>query len=339
MKKTREISGYRFQDLDFNALVEEGAPVIVKAALSQAPLVLAGQSSRQDAISHLIAHAGDSPVINYSAESDTNGRFFYRPEMDGFNFDTELVSIPAFFENLDSSIKTRDGRAFYVCSVDIDQNFSGLLPDNGMDLSSGVFSEYPARAGIWLGSKTTAATHFDVSNNIAACMVGRRRFTLFPPDQVQNLYPGPLEPTPGGQVVSMFDPNAPDFEAFPKAKEALGHAQVAEIEPGDLLVYPAMWWHQVEALDEFNVMINYWWNLVPDHLDDPMVAMLHGMLSLRDRPDYEKKAWRELFDFYVFGDANEPRAHLPAHIHGALGHMDEQTARRLRLQLIKKINR
>ena len=170
-------------------------------------------------------------------------------------------------------------------------------------------------------------------------MVGRRRFTLFPPAQVENLYPGPLEPTPGGQVVSMFDMNSPDFERFPRAAMALEEGEVAELDAGDVLVYPAMWWHQVEALDDFNVMINYWWNPVPAFVDDPMNTLLHALLSLRDRPDNEKMAWRSFFDFYVFGEPDRPREHLPEHTHGALAPMNEVSARRLRAKLIKKFNR
>ena len=146
-----------------------------------------------------------------------------------------------------------------------------------------------------------------MSNNLACCMVGRRRFTLFPPDQIANLYPGPLEPTPGGQVVSMVDFRAPDFDRFPRFRDALDAAEVAELEPGDVLFYPAMWWHHVEALDPFNVMINYWWNASPAFMDTPMTTLLHALLSLRDRPEHEKAAWRALFDYYVFGPADTRR--------------------------------
>jgi hypothetical protein len=111
--------------------------------------------------------------------------------------------------------------------------------------------------------------------------VGRRRFVLFPPEQVANLYPGPLEQTPGGQVVTMADIDAPDFERFPGLRDALAVAEVAELEPGDALYYPAMWWHQVNALESFNVMVNYWWNTVPEFMDTPQNTLLHGLLSLR----------------------------------------------------------
>ena len=88
---------------------------------------------------------------------------------------------------------------------------------------------------IWLGNRTPAPCHCDFSNNIAVCAVGRRRFTLFAPDQEANLYPGPLAPTPGGQVVSMGDFYAPDLARYPRFADALAVAQVAEMEPGDVL--------------------------------------------------------------------------------------------------------
>jgi hypothetical protein len=109
----------------------------------------------------------------------------------------------------------------------------------------------------------------------------------------------------------MTDIQAPDFERFPKLRDALAAAQVAEMEPGDALFYPAMWWHQVEALERFNVMINYWWNTTPSYMDTPQNTLLHALLSLRDRPESEKQAWRAMFEYYVFGPAGKAAAHLP----------------------------
>jgi hypothetical protein len=170
-------------------------------------------------------------------------------------------------------------------------------------------------------------------------VAGRRRFTLFPPDQAANLYPGPLEPTPGGQAVSLVDFRKPDLDRFPRFASAMAAAQVADLEPGDVLVYPALWWHQVEALEPFNVLVNYWWNDAPTFLDTPQTTLLHALLSLRDRPEHEKAGWKALFDYYVFGPAERAGAHLPEAARGPLGRMDETTARRLRAQLLNRMNR
>jgi hypothetical protein len=115
--------------------------------------------------------------------------------------------------------------------------------------------------------------------------------------------------------------------------------QVAELEPGDVLFYPALWWHHVEALDAFNAMINYWWNTSPAFIDSPQITLLHGLLSLRDRPEHEKNAWRALFDYYVFGPADRASQHLPEHARGSLAPMDEIKSRRLRTFLLSRLNR
>ena len=68
------------------------------------------------------------------------------------------------------------------------------------------------------------ATHQDMNSNIAVVAAGRRRFRLFPPDEVGNLYIGPFEFTPAGTPVSLFDPDEPDLERFPQAAEAMKQA-------------------------------------------------------------------------------------------------------------------
>ena len=214
-----------------------------------------------------------------------------------------------------------------------------MRDENKLAEDGSPFATSNPLVSIWIGNKTIAAAHYDMSHNIACCAVGKRRFILFPPEQVHNLYPGPLEPTPGGQVVTMVDFKNPDLEAFPRYEEAMAAGQIAELEPGDILCFPPLWWHQVEALNDFNAMINYWWNETPAFIDNPMNTLLHGMLSLRDRPEAEKKAWQELFNYYVFGPADTAGKHLPEAAQGALAPLDDMTARRLRAQVLQRINR
>src|SRR3546814_19620038 len=84
-------------------------------------------------------------------------------------------------------------------------------------------------------NRIRVAPHYDLMENVACCVAGRRRFTLFPPDQLANLYPGPFELTPAGTPVSMVDPFAPDLDRYPRFAEAGTHARGATLEPGEAL--------------------------------------------------------------------------------------------------------
>ena len=321
------------------SLLADGRPVILRGAAAHWPLVATGGDGPAAAIAYLKRFDIGREVVGYTGEPAIGGRFFYRDDWSGLNFDARRVALSTYLDGIAARLGDADAPSFYIGSTDLDTYLPGLRADNDLALPAPPASHDPALVSIWIGNRTVAATHYDMSNNLACCMVGRRRFTLFPPDQVANLYPGPIEPTPGGQVVSMVDLRAPDPARFPRFADALAAAEVAELEPGDVLFYPALWWHNVEALDAFNVMINYWWNAVPTFVDTPMTTLLHGLLSLRDRPTAEKEAWRAMFDHYVFGDAAQAGAHLPPEVRGDLAPIDDRRARQLRAKLLARINR
>ena len=336
---TQELNGIDLKSVDFSKLIEDGKPVILKGVYKDQTLVELGQKSPRDVMRYLQEYHSGIPLVAFIASSESKGRFFYNSEVSGMNFQAHKMPLLDFFDRLIHQSATGKAEAIYAGSTDLQTFFPEFIETNELMLPGEVFQKHKPLTSIWIGNQTTAATHYDMSNNAAACMVGHRRFTLFPPDQIENLYPGPIFPTPAGQVVSMVDLSAPNFDLYPRFEQALNHAQVAELAPGDMLVYPAMWWHQVEALDDFNILINFWWNESKPHMDTPMNMILYGMLALRDRPLAEKTAWKNLFDYYIFGSAEQARAHLPEHAHGPLAEMDSQVARRLRLQLLTKLNR
>jgi hypothetical protein len=338
-RKTQTITGLAPDRIPYDELLEAGVPAILKGVASHWPLVRQGLESRERAVAYLKRFCGAKPVLEYRADAASRGRFFYNAEFTGFNFETRRAPLGECLDRILAQADDDTAPSSYIGSTDLDVYLPGLRAENALLLDSPMFATNPPVVSIWLGNRTIATAHFDQSHNLACCMVGHRRFSLFPPEQVHNLYPGPLEPTPGGQVVSVVDFDAPDFARFPRFREALAAGQVAEIEPGDVLFYPALWWHHVEALDSFNAMINYWWNPAPDFIDSPQNTLLHALLSLRDRPEREKRAWRELFDYYVFGPADSAGRHLPEHARGNLAPMDELKARRLRAFLLSRMNR
>lgn len=338
-RKTKEISGLAPGRIPFAELLQAQEPAVLKGVAQDWPLARLDRQSPEETAAYLKSFYSGKQIVGYATPPGVKGRFFYNEDLTGLNFEAGRTPMGAFLDRMLAHLDDEQPPSFYIGSTDVDVFLPGLREENDLMLNDPMFERNPPAVNIWIGTRTVASAHYDMSNNIACCMVGRRRFTLFPPDQIGNLYPGPLEPTPGGQVVSMVDFSAPDFDRYPRFREALAAGQVAEMEPGDALFYPALWWHHVEALDAFNVMINYWWNTSPAFMDTPENTLLHGLLSLRDRPEAEKCAWRALFDYYVFGPAEQAGAHLPEHARGNLGPMDDLKARRLRAWLLNRLNR
>ncbi|MBW8733225.1 MAG: cupin-like domain-containing protein [Asticcacaulis sp.] len=326
--KTKVITGIAPDSIPYDDLMAAQGAVIMKGVAKDWPLIQAGLQSPQKAMDHLMAFYQGRPVTAFRGAPEIKGRFFYTDDVAGMNFSGSRAALGEVLGEIAAHLDDPAPPSFYIGSTDLDIYLPGFRAENDLVLNHAMFARNPPLGSIWIGNRTTATAHFDMSHNLAVCAVGRRRFTLFPPDQVGNLYPGPLEPTPGGQVVSMVDFTNPDFERFPNFRKAMAAGQVADLEPGDVLFYPALWWHHVEALEPFNVLVNYWWNTI-----------LHGLLSLRDRPESEKQAWHALFDYYVFGPSDRPAAHLPEHAQGPLGPLDEMKARRLRATLLNKLNR
>lgn len=338
-RTTRCVEGVRPETIAWRELIDAGEPVLLKGVARDWPLVQAGLQSAAAAIDYLRPFYNGRTVGTYLGPPGIHGRYFYDEALTGLNFVGRRLPLDQVLEQIRSHLDDVRPPSIYVGSTTIDACLPGLREHNDLPFNDPMFAAHPPLASIWIGNPSTASAHYDVPINWACCAVGERRFTLFPPDQVANLYPGPLELTPGGQVVSLVDFSAPDLERFPRFAEAMAHAQVAEMAPGDVLFYPSLWWHHVQAFSPFNVLINYWWNPSPRFLDAPTNVLHHALLGLRDRPQAEKDAWRALFDYYVFGPSERAAEHLPAAARGVLATLDADTARNLRVMLLEKLNR
>jgi hypothetical protein len=110
----------------------------------------------------------------------------------------------------------------------------------------------------WLGpAGTVTPLHCDYDDNLFAQIWGSKRIILSPPHHDEFLYPREANAILFG---SPFDPEAPDYERFPLARQA----SMIEclVEPGDMLYVPAGWYHQVRSL-AFSLSSNRWARAVP----------------------------------------------------------------------------
>ncbi|WP_422061907.1 cupin-like domain-containing protein [Sphingopyxis sp.] len=308
-------------------------PFVLRGLAADWPLVAEGKTSARAVRQYLLDRARDRPFTVSIGPPGHDGRFFYDADME-MNFRTGTGKLADIFAGIDTSEELGDPRAVYLGSVDMAGYFDGLADANRIDLGD----RQPLES-IWIGTRTRIAAHNDFPDNLACCAAGRRRFTLFPPDQFRNLYLGPIDNTPAGRAISMVDFRHPDLAAHPRFVEAMAHAQTVDLEPGDAIFIPSMWWHHVEGLADFNILVNYWWRRTPAWLGQPQEALNHAILAIRDLPPEDRAIWRDLFDHYVFEAGRDVTDHIPEAGRSILAPLTPDSAGRLRAFLLRTLSR
>jgi len=332
-RQVRVLEGAAPSSLPPEALAPE-QPLLLRGLVREWPMVRAARRSASAAMDYLRRFYRDATVNAVRLHPRHRGRVFYNEDLSGFNFEALRLPLGAVLDELRALGSDPDPATLYVGSTTVDTCLPGFRAENDIALPG-----QDPLVSIWLGNRSRVAAHFDLPDNIACCAAGRRRFTLFPPGEIGNLYPGPIDFTPAGQTISMVDFRAPDFERYPRFAEALERAQVAELEAGDALVIPSLWWHHVEASGSFNALVNYWWRRSPAYMDPPANVLDYALLALRDLPPAQRKAWHELFRYYVFEFDPVQVDHLPEERRGVLGPLDGDHARRLRARIRHRLNR
>lgn len=316
-------------------LLSGNQPLVLKGIARDWPLVQAGLKSHEAADAYLRPFYSGKAVGAFFGPPEIQGHYFYNEDMTALNYVADRVRLDTVLDNILAHKGDALPPTFYVGSTTVDICLPGFRAQNDLKIPQ----EDNPLVSIWIGNKSRISCHFDAPDNLACNVVGKRRFTVFPPEQVENLYPGPLDFNPAGQQISLVDFVNPDFEKFPRFRDAMAAGQVAELEPGDALYLPSMWWHHIEGQSSLNVLVNYWWRTAPDFVGPAVNVLKHAILSIRDLPEREKAAWKALFDFYIFGDNDRPRENIPAAVQGLLAPVDDPKSRQLRAWLINRLNR
>ena len=317
-QQIREIDGVT-ADRVIEQIALETEPVVFRGLASDWPLVRESRESVRDVRRFLLRYYRDAPVRAFVIDAENGGRVFYSDDFSETNFKQIRTGLDWVLAQIDERKDDPGAPTVYMGSTELDSCLPGLREKNSLPLG-----DKRATVRIWLGNRTTVAAHYDALENIACVCAGRRRFTLFPPNQLANLYVGPIDFTPAGQAISLVDLHDPDFEKYPRFAEALEHAQTAELEPGDAVYIPGMWWHHVESLESLNILINHWWKESPAYMGAPGDALLHAILCIRDLPEEQRNAWRVFFEHYIFDADSQTAHHIPAAKQGALGGLDER---------------
>ena len=302
-------------------------PAVMRGQCADWPVVRA-----PDPVAYLKRFATPQPFPVVHAPASEGGRFHYDAALTGFNFRRGTAPFPAILDALTAEAQRAEPDALALQSAPIPDLLPGFASLHPMPLLPG--SVVPR---LWIGNAIQVATHNDAKENIAVCAVGARRFTLFSPEHLPNLYIGPLEHTPAGPPVSMVHLDRPDLARYPRFAEALAGALTALLAPGDALYIPYHWYHHVASLEPVSALVNYWWNDARADVGNPMDALLHAMLTLRTLPHEQRASWRAVFDHYVFQTGDHPAAHLPAHAQGALADPDAQAVAAMKAALKRAV--
>lgn len=315
-------------------ILPAGQPALLRGLVRHWPAVQAGVTSPAAAVDYLRRFSTGANVKLMTGDPSIDGRFFYNADLTGVNFETTAVPFGRVLGQLLENLQAPKPPALYAGAVPIPEQLPGFNRDNSLAL---VDSKVEAK--IWLSNRVTVQTHFDLSYNVACVVAGHRRFTLFPPEQLENMYMGPLEFTLAGPPISMVRLESPDLEKYPRFAAALAASQYADLEPGDALFIPYMWWHHVESRDPFNVLVNYWWDDMPAWQSSPFWALMHAILAVRNLSPERREIWRGAFEHLVFSGGEEALAHLTERQRGLQGKPDAQKAESIRIAVAQMLMR
>ena len=314
---------------EFRRIIEACQPVILRGLVRDWPVVraAAAPAGLRDYLARF-DRGGQADV--FFGDPHIGGRYYYGENLKGFNFERRQIAFLPALDAILASATTPGAQSVYLGSLPLPAFLPGFEAENPLTVLPGVLGR------IWLGTASVVSAHYDAVDNIACVIAGRRRFTLYPPQAIGNLYVGPIDHTMAGQPVGLAVGSEPGDPRYPRFEQIRDQALVADLEPGDALYLPKLWWHQVESTAPFNGLVNYWWDAFAAGPDAPFTSLLLSMATIAERPLPERLAWRALFDHYVFRPERHPLEHLPPEQHGILGPLRDNY-RRIRVLVMRKL--
>jgi hypothetical protein len=157
---------------------------------------------------------------------------------------------PVALASLLSRIAQRKGGELYTRGTVMPEELAPYFPP-------AYFARWLSVSQLWFGagknpSEPVTPLHRDVATGFLLQVYGRKRLTLFPPHEAPCVYP---KGAFSGYQLCWVKPHAPDLERFPRFKEA--HPIEFFLAPGELLVQPVGWFHQVYSLDDVTLSVSH----------------------------------------------------------------------------------
>jgi Cupin-like domain len=329
-----EIAGSDLEPGRFQREIVQGCrPVVIRGLVAGWPIVTAARESGRTMRNYLAGFDAGETVEVFIGDPSIRGKYYYNTGLQGFNFERRMTKLMEAIDWILQAVQQPGTPSVYVGSVTASHCLPGFAAGNPMPLVPAGVSPR-----IWLGTAANISCHYDTFDNLACVISGRRQFTLYAPELIGKLYIGPIDNTMSGPPVSLAASSSDDSRGrFPLFEEIRDQALCAELEAGDALYLPKLWWHQVESTAPLNGLVNYWWDACSAGPDAPYTSLLLAMITISERPPAERQAWKAFFDHYVFRTSGHPLAHLPPEHHGLLGPLKPDNYSRIRARIMRML--
>ena len=169
-------------------LIGSAEPLLLRGLVKHWPVVHAAKESHAAVEGYLRRFYEGAPVNAVYGKPEHRGRLFYDDDISGFNFKVIPSRLDKVLDDLKGQSHAEHPAGVYVGSTDVDKVLPGFRSENDIQVDG-----FDPLVFIWLGNRSRIAAHYDLPDNIACCVAGRRRFILFPPQAVPNLSARPEE--------------------------------------------------------------------------------------------------------------------------------------------------
>jgi putative sterol carrier protein len=222
-----------------NHYLLEGIPLIVSDALQDWPLF---NMSREESLRHFAELQGITRHGDYVKKTFSTDRDFRSTSMADFIASLEKPASKGADGQPPAYMGNNILPAQLMAQIDYPPYFERSL--------------YIAPR-IWIGPKgTVTPLHRDDTDNLFAQVWGQKSFILAAPHHRAALGTWSTSPK-GGLDGCDFNPDAPDYQRFPEARNVTFLRIV--LQAGDLLFLPEGWFHQVESVST-SLSVNFWVN-------------------------------------------------------------------------------
>ena len=168
----------------------QNRPLVLRGAVAHWPLVTHGQQSPEALVDYLTSLIS-SELVDTVIAPPAPGRLLYEEGLSALNHQHSIENLSHVLRGLLKQVDAPEPIGISLQGLDAARTFARLEQSNSTDLVPPG-----TQARLWIGNAVTVAPHFDAADNLACVAAGRRRFVLFPPEQVGNLYVGQFDVTP-----------------------------------------------------------------------------------------------------------------------------------------------